>query len=163
MEFYTGKVGQDRTLQTIDFGTLDTAAYAGDDVLTSGAIAVDAARFLGSSGVIERIILRETTSGTLQKPNIRMYIFGSAITPAARNAMQAFTGAQFDLLVGYYDTGTSWADGAAGVCVVQTSLDIKYVCQSTSRTLYIVPVLLSGPKTFASGATIKGQIVLRRD
>lgn len=162
MEFYTGKVGQDRTLQAIDFGTLDTAAYADGDVLTSGAIAVDAARFLGFSGVIERIILKETTAGTLQKPNIRMFIFGSAITPAARNAPQAFTGSQFDNLVGFYDTGTTWVDGAAGVCVLQTSLDIKYVCQSTSRTLYIVPVLLTA-ETFASGATIKGQIVLRRD
>jgi hypothetical protein len=162
MEFYTGKVGQDRTLQAFDFGTLDTAAYAIGDVLTSGAIAIDAARFLGSSGVIERIILKETTAGTLQKPNIRLFIFGSAITPAARNAAQAFDGSQFDILVGYFDTGTTWVDGAAGVCVLQTSLDIKYVCQSTSRTLYIVPVLLSA-ETFASGATLKGQIVLRRD
>ena len=162
MEFYTGKTGEDRTLETIDFGTLDTAAYASGDVLTSGAIAVDSARFLGFSGVIERIILKETSPGALQKPNIRMWIFGSAITPAARNSPQAFTSAQFDTLVGYYDTGTTWVDGASGVCVLQTSLDIKYVCQSTSRTLYIVPVLLDG-ETFVSGAAIKGQIVLRRD
>jgi hypothetical protein len=163
MEFYTGKTGQDRVLRAFDFGTLDTATYAANDVLTSGAIAVDATRFLGFSGVIERVILKETSSGALQKPNIRMWIFGSAITPAARNSPQAFNGTQFDTLVGFFDTGINWVDGAAGVCVLQSSLDIKYVCQPTSKTLYIVPVLQTSSKTFASGATIKGQIVLRRD
>ncbi len=33
MEFYTGKTGEDRTLQAIDFGTLDTAAYAAGDCI----------------------------------------------------------------------------------------------------------------------------------
>jgi hypothetical protein len=38
MEFYTGKTGQDRVLRAIDFGTLDTAQYAINDIVTSGAI-----------------------------------------------------------------------------------------------------------------------------
>ena len=163
MEFYTGKTGQDRILQTIDFGTLDTAAYAANDILTSGAIAIDSARFLGFSGVIDRIILKETTSGTLQKPAMRLWLFGSSITPAARNAAQAFTSAQFDVLVGYVDIAEAdWVDGASGVCTLQKTPDLPYVCQSTSRTLYLVPEIKSAD-TFASGATIKGQIVLRRD
>lgn len=162
MEFYTGKAGQDRTLQTIDFGTLDTAAYAANDILTSGAIAIDAARFLGFSGVIERIILKETSSGTLQLPSLRLWFFGSAITPAARNSAQAFTSAQFDVLVGYADVST-WINGGTGVAMLQSTPQLEYVCQSTSRTLYMVPELKTAGKTFASGATIKGQIVLRRD
>jgi hypothetical protein len=162
MEFYTGKAGQDRTLQTIDFGTLDTAAYAANDILTSGAIAIDAARFLGFSGVIERIILKETSSGTLQLPSLRLWFFGSAITPAARNSAQAFTSAQFDVLVGYADVST-WINGGTGVAMLQSTPQLEYVCQSTSRTLYMVPELKTTGKTFASGATIKGQIVLRRD
>lgn len=163
MEFYTGKTGQDRILQTIDFGTLDTAAYAANDILTSGAIAIDSARFLGFSGVIDRIILKETTSGTLQKPAMRLWLFGSAITPAAQNAAQAFTGAQFDVLVGYVDVAEAdWINGGTGVCALQLTPDLPYVCQSTSRTLYLVPEIKSAD-TFASGATIKGQIVLRRD
>lgn len=163
MEFYTGKTGQDRILQTIDFGTLDTAAYAANDILTSGAIAIDSARFLGFSGVIDRILLKETTSGTLQKPAMRLWLFGSSITPAARNAAQAFTSAQFDVLVGYVDIAEAdWVDGGSGVCTLQKTPDLPYVCQSTSRTLYLVPEIKSAD-TFASGATIKGQIVLRRD
>jgi hypothetical protein len=163
MEFYTGKTGQDRILQTIDFGTLDTAAYAANDILTSGAIAIDSARFLGFSGVIDRILLKETTSGTLQKPAMRLWLFGSSITPAARNAAQAFTSAQFDVLVGYVDVAEAdWVDGGSGVCTLQKTPDLPYVCQSTSRTLYLVPEIKSAD-TFASGATIKGQIVLRRD
>lgn len=161
MEFYTGKVGQDRTLQTIDFGTLDTAAYAANDILTSGAIAIDAARFLGFSGIIERIILKETSSGTLQLPSLRLWFFGSAITPAARNSAQAFTSAQFDVLVGYADVST-WINGGTGVAMLQSTPQLEYVCQSTSRTLYMVPEIKDA-NTFASGATIKGQIVLRRD
>ena len=161
MEFYTGKVGQDRTLQTIDFGTLDTAAYAANDILTSGAIAIDAARFLGFSGIIERIILKETSSGTLQLPSLRLWFFGSAITPAARNSAQAFTSAQFDVLVGYADV-SAWINGGTGVAMLQSTPQLEYVCQSTSRTLYMVPEIKDA-NTFASGATIKGQIVLRRD
>lgn len=163
MEFYTGKTGQDRILQTIDFGTLDTAAYAANDILTSGAIAIDSARFLGFSGVIDRIILKETTSGTLQKPAMRLWLFGSSITPAARNAAQAFTSAQFDVLVGYVDVAEAdWVDGGSGVCTLQKTPDLPYVCQSTSRTLYLVPEIKTAD-TFASGATIKGQVILRRD
>jgi hypothetical protein len=163
MEFYTGKTGQDRSLQAIDFGTLDTAAYAANDILTSGAVAIDSARFLGFSGTLERIILKETSSGTLQKPAMRLWFFGSAITPAAQNAAQAFTSAQFDVLVGYVDVAEAdWINGASGVCTLQLTPNLPYVCQSTSRTLYLVPEIKDA-NTFASGATIKGQVVLRRD
>lgn len=163
MEFYTGKTGQDRSLQVIDFGTLDTVAYAANDILTTGAIAIDSARFLGFSGTLERILLKETSSGTLQKPAMRLWFFGSAITPASRNAAQAFTSAQFDVLVGYVDIAEAdWINGDTGVCTLQVTPNLPYVCQSTSRTLYMVPEIKSAD-TFASGATIKGQIVLRRD
>ena len=163
MEFYTGKTGQDRTLQAIDFGTLDTVAYAANDILTSGAVAIDSARFLGFSGTLERILLKETSSGTLQKPAMRLWFFGSTITPASRNAAQAFSSAQFDVLVGYVDIAEAdWINGASGVCTLQVTPNLPYVCQSTSRTLYMVPEIKTAD-TFASGATIKGQIVLRRD
>lgn len=163
MEFYTGKVGQDRIVQTIDFGTLDTAAYADNDVLTSGAIAVDAGRFLGFSGVIESINLIEYSSGTLQQPFLRIWVFGSAITPSARNTAKNFTGAQLDLLVTYFDMSNSaWINAGTTTAANQKTVNIPYVCQSTSRTLYIVPEIKQSA-TFASGATIKGQIVLRRD
>jgi hypothetical protein len=164
MEFYTGKTGQDRVLRAIDFGTLDTAQYAINDILTSGAISIDAARFLGFSGVVERVILKETTSGTLQKPSMRLWFFGSAITPAARNAVQAFTSAQFDILVGYADVlAGDWINGGTGVAMAQITPNLIYNCQPTSKTLYMVPELKLSPQTFASGATIKGQLVLRRD
>ena len=163
MEFYTGKTGQDRSLQAIDFGTLDTAAYAANDILTTGAVAIDSARFLGFSGTLERIILKETSSGTLQKPAMRLWFFGSAITPAAQNAAQAFSSAQIDVLVGYVDVAEAdWINGASGVCTLQLTPNLPYVCQSTSRTLYLVPEIKDA-NTFASGATIKGQVVLRRD
>ena len=164
MEFYTGKTGQDRVLRAIDFGTLDTAAYAANDILTSGAISIDAARFLGFSGVVERIIIKETTSGTRQAPAIRLWFFGSALTPSARNSAQAFTSAQFDILIGYADiTAADWVNGGTGVAMAAINPNLVYNCQPTSKTLYMVPELKTSSKTFASGATIKGQIVLRRD
>ena len=163
MEFYTGKTGQDRSLQAIDFGTLDTVAYAANDILTSGAIAIDSARFLGFSGTLERILLKETSSGTLQKPAMRLWFFGSSMTPAARNSPQAFSSNDLDILVGYADIAEAdWINGASGVCTLQVTPNLTYVCQSTSRTLYMVPEIKDA-NTFASGATIKGQIVLRRD
>lgn len=163
MEFYTGKTGQDRVLRAIDFGTLDTAAYAANDILTSGAISIDAARFLGFSGMMERIILKETSSGTVQVPALRLWFFGSAITPAARNSPQAFTSAQMDIIVGYADIAEAdWIAAGTGVRILQKNIAIEYVCQPTSKTLYMVPEIKDA-NTFASGATIKGQIVLRRD
>lgn len=163
MEFYTGQTGSDRRLQSIDFGTLDTNAYAANDILTTGAIAIDAARFLGFTGTLERVVLKETSSGTLQKPAMRLWLFGSAITPAARNAAQAFTSAQCDVLIGYFDIAEAdWINTASGVCIAQATPNINYSLQTTSKTLYIVPEIKTAD-TFASGAAIKGTVLLRRD
>ena len=163
MEFYTGLTGKDTTLQSFDFGVLDTAAYASGDILTSSAIAVSGARYLGMGGVIERIILKETTGGTLQLPDLRLWIFGDSITPAARNAAQAYTSSQMLLLVGYVDIAAgSWINGATGVTINTVTPNLPFVCQPTSKTLYIVPECKSA-ETYASGATITGQIVVTRN
>ena len=163
MEFYTGLTGKDTTLQSFDFGVLDTAAYASGDILTSSAIAVSGARYLGMGGVIERIILKETTGGTLQLPDLRLWIFGDSVTPAARNAPQAFTSSQQSLLVGYIDIAAgSWVNGTSGVAINTVTPAMHFVCQPTSKTLYIVPECKSA-ETYASGATITGQIVITRN
>jgi hypothetical protein len=163
MEFYTGLTGKDTTLQSFDFGVLDTAAYASGDILTSSAIAVSGARYLGMGGVVERIILKETTGGTLQLPDLRLWIFGDSVTPAARNAAQAYTSSQLLLLVGYVDIAAgSWINGATGVAVNTVTPALHFVCQPTSKTLYIVPECRSA-ETYASGATITGQIVVTRN
>lgn len=163
MEFYTGLTGKDTILQTFDFGTLDTAAYASGDILTSSAIAVSAARYLGMGGVIERIILKETTSGSLALPDLRIWIFGDSVTPAARNSPQAFTSSQQSLLVGYVDIAAgSWINGTSGVAINAVTPNLTFVCQGTSKTLYLVPECKSA-ETYASGATITGQIVITRN
>jgi hypothetical protein len=163
MEFYTGLTGKDTVLQTFDFSTLDTAAYASGDILTSSAIAVSSARYLGMGGVIERIILKETTSGTLALPDLRLWIFGDSITPAARNSPQAFISSQLSFLVGYIDIAAgSWINGATGVAINTVTPALHFVCQPTSKTLYIVPECKSA-ETYASGATITGQIVITRN
>jgi len=114
-------------------------------------------------GVIERIILKETTSGTLQLPDLRLWIFGDSVTPAARNAAQAYTSSQMLLLVGYVDIAAgSWINGATGVSVNTVTPNLPFVCQPTSKTLYIVPECKSA-ETYASGATITGQIVVTRN
>lgn len=163
MEFYTGLTGKDTILQTFDFGTLDTVAYASGDILTSSAIAVSASRYLGMGGVIERIILKETTSGSLALPDLRIWIFGDSITPAARNSPQAFTSSQQSLLVGYVDIAAgSWINGTSGVAINAVTPNLPFVCQGTSKTLYLVPECKSA-ETYASGATITGQIVITRN
>ena len=163
MEFYTGLTGKDTVLQTFDFGTLDTAAYASGDILTSSAIAVGGARYLGMGGTVERIILKETTGGTLQLPDLRLWIFGDSVTPAARNAAQAFTSSQLSFLVGYVDIAAgSWINGATGVSINTVTPNLPFVCQGTTKTLYIVPECKSA-ETYASGATITGQIVVTRN
>jgi hypothetical protein len=163
MEFYTGLTGKDTVLQTFDFGTLDTAAYASGDILTSSAIAVSGSRYFGMGGTIDRIILKETTSGSLGLPDLRLWIFGDSVTPAARNSPQAFTSSQCLLLVGYVDIAAgSWINGATGVAINTVSPNLPFVCQGTSKTLYIVPECKSA-ETYASGASITGQIVITRN
>lgn len=163
MEFYTGLTGKDTVLQSFDFGTLDTAAYASGDILTSSAIAVSASRYLGMGGIIERIILKETSSGTLAIPDLRLWIFGDSVTPASRNSPQAFTSSQMLLLVGYVDIAAgSWINGTAGVAINAVTPNLTFVCQGTSKTLYLVPECKSA-ETYASGATITGQIVITRN
>lgn len=163
MEFYTGLTGKDSILQSFDFGTLDTVAYASGDILTSSAITVSGSRYFGMGGVIERIILKETSSGTLALPDLRLWIFGDSVTPAARNSAQAFTSSQLLLLVGYVDIAAgSWINGASGVAINTVTPALNFVCQPTSKTLYFVPECKSA-ETYASGATITGQVVITRN
>ena len=163
MEFYTGLTGRDKQLASIDFGVLDTAAYASGDILTSAAITIPASRYVGMGGIIERIILKEYTTSTLALPDLRLWFFGSSVVPAARNSPQAFSTTQLSLLIGYVDIAAgSWVSGAAGVAVNTVTPNLPYVCQNTSKTIYMVPEIKSA-ETFHSTATITGQIVISRE
>lgn len=161
MQFYTGRKGVDRVRNTFDFGTLDTVAYASGDILTSAAISLpDSGRSAGETGEFQTIILKETnTGGTLQKPALRIWLFGSSLTPAARNSPQAFTSAQIDLLIGYFDIANAdWINGGTGVAMVSKIVSIPYGLQAASNILYLVPEI-RGAYTFHSTARITGQTI----
>lgn len=162
--FYSGQVGENKVKSTFDFGTLDTVAYTSGDILTSGAISIPtAARYAGDTGTVLRIILNESTSGTLVKPSIRLWFFGSTITPASRNSPQAFTTAQFNVLCGYADVlNANWINGGTGAAVIDTALNIPYGLQPTSSSLYLVPELRAS-YTFHSTAKITGTVILAID
>ena len=162
--FYAGQVGQEKIKSIFDFGTLDTVAYASGDILTSSAIAIpDASRFAGDTGTLLKIILAESTSGTLQKPTLRLWLFGGSLTPAARNAAQAFTKAQFDIAVGYVDiANASWINGGTGAAYVDATFEMPYGLQPTSTSLYIVPEVRAA-YTFHSTAKITGTAIMAID
>lgn len=160
MQFYTGRKGVDRVRNTFDFGTLDTVAYASGDILTSSAISLpDSARSAGEPGELQLFQLKETSSGTLQRPALRIWLFGSSLTPAARNSPQAFTSAQIDLLIGYFDIANAdWINNGTGVASVVKSVSIPYRLQPASSILYFVPEI-RGAFTFHSTARITGQTI----
>jgi hypothetical protein len=160
MEFYTGKVGSDLRRQYVSFGTLDTVAYATGDILTSGALTVPyMARAEGMSGTLVRVLLKETTSGTLQKPSLRLWFFGTSLTPASRNSPQAFTSSQIDSLIGYVDVlNANYLNAGTGVATIETTVNIPYVLQPTSTTIYLVPEVRAA-YTFHSTAQIVAQII----
>lgn len=162
--FYSGQTGQEKIKSTFDFGTLDTAAYASGDILTSGAIGIpNASRFAGDTGTLLKVILNESTSGTLQKPALRLWFFGQSITPASRNAPQAFTTAQFNVACGYVDiTNASWINGGTGAAIVEATFELPYGLQPTSTTLYCVPEI-RGAYTFHSTAKITGTAIMAID
>ena len=162
--FYAGQVGQEKVKSIFDFGTLDTVAYSTGDILTSSAIAIpNASRFAGDTGTILKVDLVESTSGTLQKPSLRLWLFGQNITPSARNAAQAYTKAQFDVCIGYFDVlNANYLNGGSGTAFIQASLDLPYGLQPTSTSLYIVPELRAA-YTFHSTAKITGTAILAID
>jgi hypothetical protein len=162
--FYSGQVGEYKVKSTFDFGTLDTVAYTSGDILTSAAVAIpNASRFAGDTGTIVRIILNESTTGTLQKPSLRLWFFGSSVTPAARNSPQAFNTTQFNVLCGYIDVlNANWLNGGTGAAVIDTAVLIPYGLQPTSTTLYLVPEV-RGSYTFHSTAKITGTAILTVD
>lgn len=165
MEFYSGKYGIDRRKAVGDFGQFDTVAYASGDILSSSAISFGSmARSVGFSGKICRIILKETaTSGTIQKPAVRLWVFGSSVVPAARNSPQAFTSSQLDVLVGVVSVlNAEWIDNATNVASWEKTLDIPYVLQTNSNTLYIVPEV-RGAYTFNSTGRIVAQLITEVD
>jgi hypothetical protein len=164
MEFYSGKYGIDRRKVTSDFGQFDTVAYATGDILTSSAISfVNMGRSVGFSGKIVRILLKETTSSTLQKPSLRLWFFGSSVVPASRNSPQAFTTSQMDVFIGTTDLLTGeWINCGSGVASVEKTIDIPYVLQSNSSTIYVVPEVRAA-YTFHSTSRITAQLISEVD
>lgn len=165
MEFYSGKYGIDRRRAVADFGQFDTVAYATGDILTSNAISFGAmARSVGFSGKLVRIILKEiATSGTIQKPSLRLWIFGASVVPSARNSPQAFTSSQLDSLVGVTTVlNAEWIDNASNVATWEKTIEIPYVLQTNSTTLFIVPEVRAA-YTFNSTGRITAQIISEVD
>jgi hypothetical protein len=165
MEFYSGKYGVDRRKAVADFGQFDTLAYASGDILTSSAVSFGGvARTVGMSGRILRIMMKETaTSGAIQKPTLRLWVFGASVTPAARNSPQAFSSSQLDVFLGTISIlNTDWVDCASNVASVDKVLDLSYVLQTNSSTLYIVPEVRAS-YTFNSTARIVTQLIVEAD
>lgn len=164
MEFYTGKIGYDQRRQSINFGTLDTVAYSTGDILTTGALVIpNMARAQGMSGRVVRIMIKETTAGTLQRPSLRLWFFGAPITPASRNSPQAFTSAQIDSLIGTVDVNTvTYINCATGVASYDATVYLPYDMQDTSTSFYVVPEVRAA-YTFHSTAQLVMQIVCEVD
>ena len=165
MEFYSGKYGLDRRRSVGDFGQFDTVAYATGDILSSSAIAFGSvARSTGYSGKVARIVLKENaTTGSIVKPALRLWVFSASVTPATRNSPQAFTTTQLDVFVGTINIANAdWIDCASLTASVEKELNIPYVLQSNSTTLYIVPEVRS-PYTFNSTDRIVAQLITEVD
>lgn len=165
MEFYSGKYGKDKRKVSSDFGQLDTVAYASGDILTSSAIQFgDMARQVGMSGTMVQLHLKETlTSGTLQKPALRLWWFGSSVVPASRNSPQAFTSSQLDVLLGVTTVlNAEWINCASGVASWSKQIEIPYVLQTGSSTIYLVPEV-QGAYTFNSTTRVVCQLVCEVD
>jgi hypothetical protein len=164
MEFYSGKYGVDRRKVSSDFGQFDTIAYATGDILTSSAISfANMARSVGFSGKMARVILKETTSGTLQRPSLRLWFFGASVTPASRNSPQAFTTSQIDVLLGTTDVlNANWINCGSGVSMIEKDIEIPYVLSSGSSAIYVVPEVRAA-YTFHSTSRIIMQLISEVD
>lgn len=165
MEFYSGKYGLDRRRSVGDFGQFDTVAYASGDILSSAAVPFAAvARSTGYSGKIARIMLKENaTTGSIIKPALRLWVFSASVTPASRNSPQAFTNTQLDVFVGTISiANTDWIDCASLTASVEKEVNLPYVLQTNSTTLYVVPEVRAA-YTFNSTDRIVAQVITEVD
>ena len=139
-ETHTGQVGG-TTVRASDSYTrpADTTQYtAGDQVAdgTPSVLTFALPRISGGSGVIIYAVCHDSASVAV-KPDLRLYLFDTTVTPAADNAAWAPSDAEMLTSIGFVDfsaweIGTVTA-GAAGNCnSYVANLDIPFVATALS-------------------------------
>ena len=150
---YLGQIGQDRTVVEFllnHYGPTSNEYFEEVGlIMTSGAVKVP---MPFQSGVIERVIYRQTSMFSGFTNSFRLWMFQDAITSAVRGNQKAFTSAEMDSVVGtithYADADNplplptdQWVFGFYNVpyeSILQKVVNIPFVINSENPTLNIV-------------------------
>lgn len=130
--------------------TTATTAYTSGDVL--GAEMTMTLRDRGAA-VGGKIIGAVVTDDSDVIGAIDLFFFEGASTPAADNAANAWSDANFQLLAGVMSVATTVIDSANNKAMVSSNSTQSIPFYTTGTALYVVAVTRTGNAVFASGAT----------
>lgn len=162
LTYYTGQTGYDRIAPLLDFGALSTSAYATGDALFDQLQVINAGRYYGGTGIINRIMLMEHTTGTYKSPHVKAYFFGANYNA---NQQDAFTWNDADgrnLLIGVVDLPkANWVTVGDGN-IISADVNLPFGLYDLSTSIYVV-LTVHENVTFNATHSIQGKLVLQRD
>lgn len=161
------------------YADLPPTIYTGGAVtvgkfIHSTAIQVSCATLkTGGHGEVYGIHVVETETGTLQKEDLRFWIFNSApITAVVQNTLRAFTNAEVLTLAGFIDiVAADYVDTSATTATVFKdlrngttigSIVVPYNAVAASNTIYVAIEIRSATGTFDNASAIQFRLLLRK-
>lgn len=162
LTYYTGQTGSDRIATYLDFGALSTTAYASGDALFDQLQVINAGRYYGGTGIINRLMLMESSTGALKSPHIKAYIYGANYNANQQDAFVNDGTDALNLLIGVIDLPkVNWVN-QNGMNVIYADVNLPFGLYELSTSLYIV-LTVHENVTFNATHSITGKLVLQRD
>jgi len=162
LTYYTGQTGLDRTSNVLDGGALSTVAYATGDALFDQIQVINAGRYYGGTGVVNRIMLTESSTGALKSPHIKAFIFGANYNADQQAAFSIDSTEARNLLIGVIDLPKANWVLQGGVNVIYADDNLPFGLYELSTSIYVVLVVHENV-TFNATHSITGKLILQRD
>ena len=162
LTYYTGQTGSDRLSTYMDFGALSTVAYATGDALFDQLQILNAGRYYGATGIINRIMLTETSTGALKSPHIKAFIFGANYNADQQSPFTITDTEARTLLVGVIDLPKADWIVQGGTNVIYADVNLPFGLYDLSTSLYVV-LMVHENVTFNATHSITGKLILQRD
>lgn len=134
--------------------TLDTSAYAANDVLADTQEIANAVRYDGGTGIIHSCTLLDKDDNG---EAIDVYFLRTNVSMGTKNSAISITDANADEILGFAEIlAADYKDLVASQLAQATNLGITARAATDSTSLYVAAVLRSGTPTYtASGITLK--------
>jgi len=145
---------------------VSTSAMSQYDYISNAVDEIScAARNTGGYGTIKRVEVIEDGT-TVQKKDIRIWLFSSNITTPVSNSARSFTAGENDYIVGYIDIAAAdyKATNGTAYAYANVSCDVKFKCADGVQTLFfVVEANGSSAPTYDNATPLKFRFLLERN